>query len=1067
MFTTNAGAQCTNTVAFGSVAAPGAGNCVSYGTTNLREYNTVTSAVAGETYVSTHPYTAYRPYITVRSGTSNGPVVAHGYSPLMWTAAVSGSHFVHYNTNNTCGTSTATAVNLATRITGVATTTSCSGNFYDVGGSSSNYGNSRTDVWVFYPATAGSKVRVTFSAFDTEGSYDGLQIFNGNSNLSPMISSGAGVGSNAATCPAGAYSGTTSPGVVTSTAADGSLTFVFMSDGATNRAGWSATVSCFTPCTPSVSAPGFGTNEWNILGYNGNNLDLTGTSFRGYYTDTRLNYNTGDRWDTGTTPSNANNTHGLSWQGGCTVDDDYHTVVAKRQGFPAGYYQLDIPAHDDDIRVYVNGTQVLNYVGCCGPRSKIWCGELGPSSTIEVRQLDILGGSYQSMDFTLLSNINLDWGDGASKQWLVHGINTNNTYSTYEYRGKYDFNANSTNEGLINTETFWSALRAPSDAGTTIDNGNKWSGCAMNTDYFRIAHRRRNFPCGFYRILMQLSDDGSELYVDGVLRWSGTNYKNAGGQTCGTGCNTLVGYFYLDANSTVEIRTMDATSDAYLKVDILPVTSGITYNGGTTDNTSQTWCVGNNATTMNNSTTPSVTIAGQTAIIPSGVWTYQWQSNTSSCSGTWANISGQTGTSLNPGIVNQTTYYRRNAFLPCSGTILASTPCATITTPVPNTSLSANNRTATCTVSGSNWIHFYDATDNRLVVSINPNGNNLGNVTATSYVDPGAVLVQACGTSNPMYTTASLGRRWVVTPQFQPSSAVSIKLPFSDAEFSTLQTAATNTTLNPFDNVSNIGQLKLSKYSGANQNGSAADNCTQAGGSGGTTLIPAQAGNGAISTANGFVNAISGGSYIQFSINGFSEFWLHNSSNPSALPVSLTQFSALCNDQQHIEISWSTASELNAQKYIVQKSRDMQHWIAVDELQAAGNSNVELNYSSTDPNPYALSYYRLVQVDNDGQENMYGPVSATCGTIRNDVSVFPNPSQGKFTFNVSSTEDLPEAIISICDLTGKIVSRRTMHIHEGMSQFPYDMPDLNQGAYFIRIENPGDTFLPVKFIVQQ
>src|SRR5690606_23545028 len=45
-------------------------------------------------------------YITVRSGTYNGPVVGNGNAPFTFTATVSGNHYVHYNTNASCGTAT-------------------------------------------------------------------------------------------------------------------------------------------------------------------------------------------------------------------------------------------------------------------------------------------------------------------------------------------------------------------------------------------------------------------------------------------------------------------------------------------------------------------------------------------------------------------------------------------------------------------------------------------------------------------------------------------------------------------------------------------------------------------------------------------------------------------------------------------------------------------------------------------------------------------------------------------------------------------------------------------------
>jgi hypothetical protein len=103
---------CTNSTAFGSAAAPTNNTPVTISTcTYQSEYNTITSVVAGQTYSSSYNLGGW---VTVRSGTFNGPVVAFGNSPLSWTATVSGNHFVHYTVNSTCaqaftcGTSTIT-----------------------------------------------------------------------------------------------------------------------------------------------------------------------------------------------------------------------------------------------------------------------------------------------------------------------------------------------------------------------------------------------------------------------------------------------------------------------------------------------------------------------------------------------------------------------------------------------------------------------------------------------------------------------------------------------------------------------------------------------------------------------------------------------------------------------------------------------------------------------------------------------------------------------------------------------------------------------------------------------
>ncbi|NBX79292.1 MAG: hypothetical protein EBQ94_02765 [Flavobacteriales bacterium] len=132
--------------------------------------------------------------------------------------------------------------------------TGCSGTFYDSGGDASgSYGNSEVQQVTFYPSSPGFAVVLTFSSFATEASYDGMMFYNGNSTAAPLISSGTAAGTNATTAPAGSYHGTNSPGTITSTAADGSLTVVFRSDGNTVNTGWIATVSCNVVCTPNTA----------------------------------------------------------------------------------------------------------------------------------------------------------------------------------------------------------------------------------------------------------------------------------------------------------------------------------------------------------------------------------------------------------------------------------------------------------------------------------------------------------------------------------------------------------------------------------------------------------------------------------------------------------------------------------------------------------------------------------------------------------------------------------------------------------------------------------------------
>ncbi len=95
-------AGCTNTEPYISVVAPTSGSVTITTCQYAGEYATITSVVSGVTYTSSSSVAT--DVITIHSGTYDGPVVAAGFTPLIWVAPNSGTFYQHCNTNTACGT---------------------------------------------------------------------------------------------------------------------------------------------------------------------------------------------------------------------------------------------------------------------------------------------------------------------------------------------------------------------------------------------------------------------------------------------------------------------------------------------------------------------------------------------------------------------------------------------------------------------------------------------------------------------------------------------------------------------------------------------------------------------------------------------------------------------------------------------------------------------------------------------------------------------------------------------------------------------------------------------------
>ena len=115
-------------------------------------------------------------------------------------------------------------------------------------------------------------------------------------------------------------------------------------------------------------------------------------------------------------------------------------------------------------------------------------------------------------------------------------------------------------------------------------------------------------------------------------------------------------------------------------------------------------------------------------------------------------------------------------------------------------------------------------------------------------------------------------------------------------------------------------------------------------------------------------------------------------SNSGFLPIELVEFNAIVNEDR-VEISWTTASEINNDYFIVEKSKDTFIWSKVIEAKGAGNSNIIINYFEIDNNPLmGLFYYRLTQVDFDGKQETFNIIPVE-NAIKGEgiMNIYPNP----------------------------------------------------------------------------
>lgn len=176
----------------------------------------------------------------------------------------------------------------------------------------------------------------------------------------------------------------------------------------------------------------------------------------------------------------------------------------------------------------------------------------------------------------------------------------------------------------------------------------------------------------------------------------------------------------------------------------------------------------------------------------------------------------------------------------------------------------------------------------------------------------------------------------------------------------------------------------------------------------------------------------------------------------TALPVSLLSFDGTYNGE-NIKLQWKTVSEVDMDKYIVEKSNDGQQFDAIGSVRADNSSS----YTLVDANPFlGANYYRLKMVERNGQYK-FSKVILINTKPATGISVYPNPVKDRFTLVHSKA--IRPSTITIYSVTGKKVI--SMQVKNSAVQSSIDVTDLVNGVYLI-VYSDGTSRTSSTFIKQ-
>jgi len=191
------------------------------------------------------------------------------------------------------------------------------------------------------------------------------------------------------------------------------------------------------------------------------------------------------------------------------------------------------------------------------------------------------------------------------------------------------------------------------------------------------------------------------------------------------------------------------------------------------------------------------------------------------------------------------------------------------------------------------------------------------------------------------------------------------------------------------------------------------------------------------------------GDVCNFTVNGWTAI--------GVLPIELLAFTGR-NEETKNKIQWVTATEINSNYFVLEKSKNGIDFESLLTVNAANNSLSNKYYNAFDLNPFEkITYYRLHLFDLDGTSEYSNVIAIDNTNLTNFItSARPNPTQGNIEFDVN-TKGKEIISIELYNNNGLLTSTEKHNSSGGYETLHFDLSSYESGLYLLKVtfENSG------------
>jgi glucose/arabinose dehydrogenase len=172
------------------------------------------------------------------------------------------------------------------------------------------------------------------------------------------------------------------------------------------------------------------------------------------------------------------------------------------------------------------------------------------------------------------------------------------------------------------------------------------------------------------------------------------------------------------------------------------------------------------------------------------------------------------------------------------------------------------------------------------------------------------------------------------------------------------------------------------------------------------------------------------------------------------LPVTWTSFNGRRISATKNELTWGVALQKQNKGFEVYKSLDGNTFQVIGFVKGDGDLLQARTFKFVDENEMNTAYYRVKQIDENGDSSYHPFIVRIAGANEDFVNVFPNPLSDGAVLQIESSDNIQKInniIIEILDSQGRIVWQNKGNLNDLKEDINRYLPNISDGFYLIRI----------------